>query len=299
MARYLREFLSDPRVVRAPRLVWLPILNGIVIPRRRRRVAEDYARIWTEAGSPLLVHSRAAADALGSRLGRGFAVALGMRYGRPSLASALDELAAAGCGRIVAVPLFPQWSDTTNGTLEAALRRELARRRDAPALEVAAPPCDDPAYVEALARRIEEARGATPVDLHVLSFHGLPESYVRRGDPYRDQCQRTADALARRLGLERGGWELAFQSRFGPRPWLRPYLDELLAERAGTHPRALVAMPGFAADCLETLVEVGVGLRRAFLEAGGEELVVVPALNDSAPWIEALEGHVRRVAPGP
>ena len=297
VTRYLREFLSDPKVVDVPRWLWAFVLNVIVIPRRRRRVAEAYGLIWGRDGSPLLTHTRAMAEGLAARLGV-VPVEVGMRYGNPSLTTAIDSLRARGVEEVVCVPLFPQASDTTTGTVQLALARAAARRPDAPALRVVPAFPDDPTYIEALAARVHEARGAAPVDRYVLSFHGLPERYVRNGDPYLEHCQRTARALAARLGLAEGEWEMAYQSRFGDEPWLQPYLDERLTQLAREgHRRVLVALPGFAADCLETLEEVGVGLARDFREAGGEELVVVPALNDHPAWIDALEGLVRGAAP--
>lgn len=292
VTRYLREFLSDPRVVDASPWLWVFVLNLIVIPLRRRRVAEAYQLIWGEGGSPLLTNTQAAASALGERL-PGVPVAVGMRYGSPSLASSLEALRSQGVEEVIAVPLFPQASDTTSGTVQLALARAAAAHREAPALSVVGAFPDSPAYIGALAARVQEAQGPAKIDRYVFSFHGLPERYVRLGDPYLAHCQRTARALAAHLELDEACWEMAFQSRFGDEPWLQPYLDERLRTlaREGSG-RVLVALPGFAADCLETLEEVGVGLAREFTEAGGEELVVVPALNAHPAWICALEALV-------
>ena len=299
VTRYLREFLSDPKVVDLPRWLWAFVLNVIVIPRRRRRVAEAYQLIWGEGGSPLLTNTRAAAYALAERLGD-VPVEVGMRYGSPSLTSGLARLRERGVDEVIAVPLFPQASDTTTGTVQLALAQAAARRPDAPALSIVPAFPDDEAYIAAVAARVREARGARAVDCHVLSFHGLPERYVRSGDPYLEHCQRTARALAAHLELAEGSWEMAFQSRFGDEPWLQPYLDGVLTRLATEGKRrVLVALPGFAADCLETLEEVGVGLARSFREAGGEELIVVPALNDHPAWIDALEALTRRGAQPP
>lgn len=299
VTRYLREFLSDPRVVDASRWLWVFVLNLIVIPLRRRRVAEAYRLIWGEGGSPLLTNTQAAASALAERL-PGVPVEIGMRYGSPSLSSSLAALRSQGVEEVIAVPLFPQSSDTTSGTVQVALALAAATHREAPALNVVGPFPDDEGYIGALTARIQEARGSSSIDGYVFSFHGLPERYVLLGDPYLAHCQRTARALAARLQLSEDSWEMAFQSRFGDEPWLQPYLDERLRSLAREGKgRVLVALPGFAADCLETLEEVGVGLAREFTGAGGEELVVVPALNAHPAWIDALEALVRPRIRGP
>jgi ferrochelatase len=282
-----------------PRIVWLPILHGIVLPFRSRSSAELYAKIWSAEGSPLLVHARRQRAALEARLGAGFRVVIGMRYGKPSIAAAIAELADAGCGTVVLVPLFPQESQSTTGSVRAETER--AVRASGRSLELLATGsfCDAPGYVRAVADRVRAAAPAGPAgevrpDHHVFSFHGLPESSVARGDPYRGECERTADALASELGLEPSAWTLAFQSRFGKR-WLRPFTDEVVRELAPRCPRVLVATPGFAADCLETLEEIGIRLRETFERAGGRELVVVPALNDHPQWIEFLAEAIRSV----
>ena len=293
---FLREFLSDPEVVDLPRWVWRPLLELVILRRRAPRVAEAYASIWTDRGSPLAVHTSDAGAALGTSLGDGWVVAVGMRYGDPSLADALGELVAAGCGRIVLLPLFPQWSATTSGTLEGAVARELALLPTAPELAVVPAFPDDAGYVDALAHRYREAVGDEPVDQALFSFHGLPVRYVRRGDPYADHCRRTARALADRLALPDDRWRTVYQSRFGPERWLEPFLEDTLRELGPSGGRVAVVLPGFAADCLETLEEVGERGRDAFLEAGGRELVVVPALNASPPWVAALASLARRAA---
>jgi len=294
--RYLREFLGDPRVVDVPRPLWTLILNAVVLPVRGGRSAAAYAKVWTEEGSPLLRHTRAAACALAGRLGEAFLVRVGMRYGNPGHARALEELVGAGCGTIVGVPLFPQASDTTTGSVYAAVHAWVGRRRDPPALRWVPPFYDDPGYVAALAARVREAVGNAPVDHYLFSFHGLPERYVRAGDPYLDHCTLTSWALADALGLERDRWEMVFQSRFGREPWLQPYLSEYAPARARAGDRRLcVVSPAFVADCLETIEEVGIALR-ADVEAAGGELIVVPAPNDAPEWVDALEALVRRAA---
>jgi ferrochelatase len=275
--------------------VWLPILHGIVLPLRGRSSARLYARIWTPEGSPLLVEGRAQRDALASRLGPGYRVALGMRYGAPSIASALAELVRGGCRTVVGFPLFPQESFSTTGSVRAAL--ELAARGSpaAPVMRIAGAFPEDEAYVRALAERVRAARGDAPLAHYVFSFHGLPQKSIARGDPYLAHCQATSRALARALGLAEGEWTLAFQSRFG-RGWLQPFTDQVARSLARGGGRVLVTMPGFAVDCLETLEEIGIRLRETFHAAGGRELVVVPALNDHPSWIEALADLVQKTA---
>lgn len=293
--RYLREFLGDPKVVDLFRPVWKAVLELIILPRRSPRVAKAYASIWTEHGSPLAATTHGIGAGLRERLAdEDVEVVVAMRYGNPSLPKAIDDLIARGCERIVVLPLFPQWSDTTNGTLQEYAARILAARPDGPGLTVVPAYYDDPAYIDAMARRVEASAGDEPVDRYLFSFHGLPQRYVRNGDPYMDHCQRTAWALAARLGLGEGEWELVFQSRFGPEPWLQPYLDERLTELGREGGRVVVALPGFAADCLETLEEVAGEGREDFLAAGGRELVVVPALNEDPAWLDALEQLLRR-----
>lgn len=284
--RYLREFLGDPRVVRAPRWLWWCVLEGLILPFRAPRSAELYRSIWTSAGSPLLVHSRAQAQALGLRLGPRIPVALGMRYGEPSLASALRELARAGCARVRLLALFPQESSTTTGTLVA--RAETCARELGLELEALPPFHSHPAYIAALARSVREGAPGSASLHHVFSFHGLPASYVASGDPYLAHCRATAGLLAAELELPSGRWSLAFQSRFGPQRWLEPYLEPHLAELAAREPRVVLVTPGFVADCLETLEELGVRARERFREAGGEELRLVPCLNARPDFIEAL-----------
>jgi len=281
LRRYLREFLSDARVVDWPRWLWLPILHGIVLRSRPPRSAALYRRIWTAEGSPLIAISDRQRCALADRLGDGYAVAIGMRYGEPSLASAAAALSEAGCDHIVVVPMFPQFAEATVGTILAAAANVLGDD----SWSSVSPFFDDNSYIEALAAAIESRR----TDEHlVLSFHGLPKRHVRRGDAYADQCRITADLLARRLGLSQDDWSLAFQSRFGPERWLEPATDALVCSLAQRHPKLLIACPGFTADCLETLDEIGNDLANRFAKAGGEELVLVPCLNDAEAFMDFL-----------
>jgi ferrochelatase len=291
--RYLREFLGDPDVVQVNRVLWWCLLNGVILPLRSRSSARLYATIWTERGSPLVDISRTQTQMLARELGPGFKVALAMRYGSPSLRAGLDELRAAGCKRLLLLPMFPQFSRATTGSIEKAVRGEIARAGDAFEVSVVAPWFDDTGYIEALAARVREERAARGFDHLVLSFHGLPARSVEQGDPYRDQCVATANALVARLALGADEWTLVYQSRFGREPWLEPYAVETLPALAPRFPRVLVACPGFAADCLETLEEIGVRLAETFRTAGGRELRVAPCLNQDPRWITTLVRLVR------
>lgn len=293
---YLREFLSDPRVVRAPRAVWLPLLHGIVLPFRAPRSAELYAKVWGPRGSPLLANSLAQKEALQARLGPSFQVELGMRYGEPTLRSAIEALRRANCMRAVVVPMFPQYSHTTTGSVEDALRRIASSSANALRTTVVPPYFVEHAYVRAVAELVRTHLAGRAVGHTVFSFHGIPKSYVRAGDPYRDHCEATVRAVVAELGLAREDWSLVYQSRFGPQRWLEPLAEVRVPELAGRHPRVAVVLPGFTADCLETIEEIGIRLRDRFTAAGGEQLVVVPALNDSPAWIDALAELAVRAA---
>jgi ferrochelatase len=291
--RFLEEFLSDPLVVDLPRLRWWFLRRLVILPLRAPRSARAYRSVWMPEGAPLVVHSRRFAASLGRELGSAFRVAVGMRYGSPSLAEGLRELADAGCEQVLLFPAFPQQSRTTTGTVALAAGRAAKAMARGFGLSVLAPYHVDPGYVSALAERIREARAARAVDHVVLSFHGLPVRLVEAGDPYRAQCEATAAALARALDLAPDRWTLAYQSRFGREPWLEPDVARVVPELARTHRRVLVATPGFACDCLETLEELGLRLRAAFAAAGGEELVLVPCLNDHPAWVRAAAALVR------
>jgi len=287
--RFLRQFLSDPRVVEVNRILWAFVLNVIILPWRSRASARAYAMVWDpDTGSPLLHWTRRIADSISEQLGDRFMVEIGMRYGNPGIEQAIGRIISSGCKRIVVLPLYPQFSNTTTGTTQAEVMRLAAQRRAQPAISFVPSYPEHPQYIEALADKVCAARGNREPDLYVFSFHGLPEAYVRKGDPYLEECTRTSFALADALGLERNQWEMVFQSRFGDEPWLEPALDEFVTAIATEKKRLLVVTPGFAADCLETLEEIAIHLRKDFLAAGGQELIVVPALNDHPVWIEAL-----------
>jgi len=277
---YLAEFLSDPRVVGLPRLAWLPILHGLVLPLRPARSARKYAAIWTAEGSPLAVHTARQAALLAERLGRGaWRVEFAMRYGEPAIAPALARLAA--CQRVRVLPLYPQYSDSTTASVRDAVGRGVSLIEHFH---------DHPAYIVALAARVlRHWDQCGRAERLVISFHGLPRRMVERGDPYEKQCRATARLLARALALDDTQWQVCFQSRFGPARWLRPYTAETLVALArGGAGEADVVCPGFVSDCLETLHEIGIEARAAFRAAGGRELRLVPCLNESPEWIAAL-----------
>lgn len=282
--RYLAEFLSDPRVVELPRWLWLPLLHGVILSVRPARSAKKYASIWTPEGSPLAVHTAKQAHLLAAA--SGLAVEYAMRYGDPAIAGGLARLRTAGARRIVVLPLYPQYARSTTQSVRDAIGPEVAMIEEFHA---------HPAYIAALAGSVhrhwaERGRG----ELLVMSFHGLPRRSVARGDPYEKQCGETARRLAAALGLNESQWKLAFQSRFGAAEWLQPYTQPMLVELArGGLKRVDVVCPGFVADCLETLEEIGIEARHAFLAAGGEEFHALPCLNEAPLWIEALAEIVR------
>jgi len=296
---FLAEFLSDRRVVDLNRALWWPILHGVVLRVRPKRSAALYRRVWTEEGSPLLLHSRAQADALAARLGPGFRVALGMRYGSPRLAEAADELLAAGCERMLVLPLFPQYCSATTASVLDALAAWARRRRDVPALSFVRGFADHPAWIAALVDRVRSA-GVEPGTRSplLISFHGIPQRYAEDGDPYPRECEATARALAAALGLDEGAWRVVYQSRFGREPWLRPYLDETLRGLPAEGVRSItVITPSFVSDCLETIDEVGREAKHLFEEAGGEDYVRVPCPNASGAMLDAIEAIARDALP--
>lgn len=302
--RYLAEFLADPRVVEAPRALWWLALHGVILRVRPARSARRYASIWTPEGSPLLVHTRALTDGLARRLdparARPLEVAFAMRYGEPSIARVLGALRERGLRRLLVLPLYPQYSGTTTGSAFDAIARELARWRFVPELRFVQGYHDEPAYVEALATSVRTHWLSRPRGERLLfSFHGIPQRYFDAGDPYFCACQATARAVAARLGLAAGEWQVTFQSRVGREEWLRPYTDETLVALARDGVRAVdVVCPGFAVDCLETLEEIAIENRDAFLAAGGERFSYVPALNASESHIDALAAVVARQGQG-
>ena len=296
---WLRDFLLDRRVVDLPRALWAPILYGVILPLRPRKLAPQYARIWRPDGSPLLAITReqrkALAEALAHDGGAAPLVLEAMRYGRPAIAATAEELRRAGVTRLVVLPLYPQYSDTTTASALDGLQAALQAQQWQPELRVIKDYHADERYLAALAESVHEhwaARGRG--DCLLLSFHSIPQRYADRGDPYGAQCEETARRLAATLGLAEGQWRVAYQSRVGKAAWLRPYTDELIPQLARQGARRLdVVCPGFAADCLETLDEIAIRYAEAFVAAGGEALRYVPALNARPAHIAALARLVR------
>ncbi len=291
--RYLKQFLSDPRVVEIPRLLWLPILYGLVLPLRASRSAAKYAAIWSAEGSPLRVHTEKQAQLLRGYLGeRGYdvRVAFAMRYGNPGLPEVLDRLKADGCDRLLVLPAYPQYSGTTTASIFDAVFAHYATVRNPPELRLVKHYHDHDAYIEALKRSVQShwlANGRS--GKLVMSFHGVPKRTLLLGDPYHCECHKTARLLASSLGLAEDDYLVTFQSRFGKAEWLQPYtaptLQKLAREGAG---RVDVLCPGFTSDCLETLEEIALEARQLFLAAGGKTFHYIPCLNEAPDWIGAL-----------
>ncbi|HBQ2953304.1 TPA: ferrochelatase [Klebsiella pneumoniae] len=287
--RYLRQFLSDKRVVDTSRLLWWPLLRGVILPIRSPRVAKLYQSVWMEEGSPLMVYSRRQQQALAARL-PDTPVALGMSYGSPSLASAVDDLLAQGVERIVVLPLYPQYSCSTVAAVWDELARILAKKRAIPGISFIRDYAEHPDYIHALAASVRASFAVHgEPDLLLLSYHGIPQRYANQGDDYPQRCRDTTRELVSALGLPPERVMMTFQSRFGREPWLTPYTDEtlkMLGEKGTKHVQVLC--PGFAADCLETLEEIAVQNREIFLEAGGKQYEYIPALNADAAHIEMM-----------
>ena len=288
VAKFLREFLSDPRVVDLPRYLWLPLLNLVIIPLRASRSAAAYRKIWWPEGSPLLVLTRRLADRLGRDLTGKARVEIGMRYGEPSIENGLKSLRDEGVEKLSIVPLYPQYSGTTTASIYDAVDKALLGMGWQPEIERVQDYHLSAAWVQAVAdsiRQFRESNGSA--ERLIFSLHGIPQRYVANGDPYEDQCRKSVRAIANAMGLEESEWLLTFQSRVGREPWLQPYTDITLKSLAESGVRHVqVACPGFAVDCLETLEEIAMQNAELFQESGGEKLEYIPALNDS-------ESHVR------
>jgi protoporphyrin/coproporphyrin ferrochelatase len=292
--RYLREFLSDPRVVQLPRIVWLPILYFLVLPLRPSKSARKYASIWKPEGSPLRIYHERQAQLLrgylGQKLGKQVPVVAAMRYGKPSIAAGLEELRQAGCGRLLVIPMYPQYAQSTTASTEDAIAKALKRWRPAPTLKIVKDFHDHTAYVKAVAKNVNDywMKTGRP-DRLVMSFHGIPKKVSDAGDPYATQCRESARLIATELGWNDQRTIVTFQSRFGAAEWLQPYTDATLRQlgKDGVG-RVDVVCPGFAADCLETLEEIAQLGREQFLEAGGKEFHYIPSTNDTPAWMTAL-----------
>ncbi len=292
LRRYLKQFLGDPRVIEVPRLKWWLILHLFVLPFRPKQSAAKYQRIWNPVtGSPLLHHTKQQTAAL-QKLMPNVPVRFGMQVGNPPLADVLHELIGQGVDRLIVLPMYPQYSATTTASATDVLFHALMKERRVPSLRIVTSYYDHPAYLDAMATLIREELTKLPwrPDHYLLSFHGIPIRYARAGDPYATQVKRTTARLMERLGWPRDRWTQTFQSLFGREAWLKPYTEEKLKQlaKAGKR-RVFVAMPGFTADCLETLDEIGNEARETFRHAGGELLHACPCLNDHPAWIEAMQ----------
>ncbi|MDP4529477.1 ferrochelatase [Alkalimonas delamerensis] len=294
LKRYLKEFLSDPRVVEVPRLLWWLILHGVILRFRPRRSAKAYATVFNEQGSPLLFHTQQQCDAIRQQLQqqghRNLEVAFAMRYGNPGIQTVLDELFAKGVRKLLVVPLYPQYSASTTASTFDAIAKDFTRRRWLPDFRFVSHYHDFPAFIEAAAQQIETfwQQHGKPQKL-ILSYHGIPKRYLLNGDPYHCECHKSSRLIAQRLGLDSDEYLTTFQSRFGREEWLTPYTDETLkALPAQGITHVQVFCPGFSADCLETIEEIGEENREYFLTAGGAQYDYIPALNDNPAHIDAL-----------
>ena len=302
--RFLREFLSDPRVIEIPQLLWLPILYGAILPFRSGESAAKYQKIWTSQGSPLRVHTEEQSTALkkllsiSTRASNNLILTHAMRYGEPSIPDMLDHLHAKGCQNILVLPLYPQYAGSSTASVFDAVNQWSRSIRNVPGIRLVRHFHDDPGYIRALAIRVQEhwerQRIRLPTKL-LISFHGIPRRSLDQGDPYYCECQKTARLLAQALGLTSESYQICFQSRFGRTEWLQPYTHEVLKQlgQQGAE-RVDVICPGFVADCLETLEEIGMEGRDIFLNAGGKEFHLIPCLNNHPQWITALNNIIIR-----
>ena len=296
--RYLKEFLSDRRVVELPRIAWQPILRGIVLTTRPRKSAHAYRQVWREDGSPLAAFTRLQAQGLQGAFGPGVTVDWAMRYGNPSIGDRLAAMKAAGCERILLAPLYPQYCAATTATANDKAFLALAGMRWQPAIRTLPPYHDDPRYIAALKETIEAGIAALPFEPQavIASFHGMPKRTLALGDPYHCHCQKTARLLGEAMGRE---LTVAFQSRFGPAKWLGPATDETLVRLAGEGIRRVaIFAPGFSADCLETLEELSIRGRESFVAAGGTDFAYIPCLNDGPASLAMLRGILARELAG-
>ena len=295
---YLREFLSDPRVVEIPPLVWQPILRGIILNTRPKKSAHAYRQVWMAEGSPLAVYTARQAQALAGAFGPEVIVDFAMRYGNPAIAARLDALQAQGCTRILVAPLYPQYCGATTATVVDEVFRHLGQKRWQPAVRTLPPYHDDPRYIAALKESVEASLAALDFEPQAIlaSFHGMPQRTLALGDPYHCHCRKTARLLSEALGRE---LEIAFQSRFGRAKWLEPATDKVLAALPGRGvTKVAIVAPGFAADCLETLEELAIRGRATFLAAGGSDFAYLPCLNDGDYGILMLRALLARELEG-
>ena len=303
MRRYLKQFLSDRRVVEVPRLLWWLILNGIILNIRPRKSGDAYARIWLKDGpdgSPLRKYTRLQAEHIAKLFGADsdqrddLMVSWAMRYGNPSIPSQLEKLKQAGCNRFVIIPLYPQYAASTTATVNDEVFAWALKQRWQPAIRTAPPWHDHPAYISALAQSVKDSLGDKDPEKLMVSFHGIPQRYFVQGDPYHCHCMKTARLLREELDWPTERYQVTFQSRFGREPWLQPYTDETLEEFGAQGTKSLAIMaPGFVADCLETLEELAMEGKEQFQETGGGDYHYIPCLNDSAVGLKVIETIVR------
>lgn len=299
MRRYLKEFLSDPRVIETPRIIWWLVLNLIILTVRPSKSGAAYDKIWDkeQGDSPLRLISRSQVEKLQARLGEGKVIVdFAMRYGNPSTESAIRRLKEQGCDRILLLPLYPQYSAATTATANDKAFDVLKQMRWQPAVRTAPAYYDNNAYIEALAASMKEEIGRLDFepDLVITSYHGMPKSYLLAGDPYHCQCHKTTRLLSEKLGWPAEKLMVTFQSRFGPEEWLKPYTDEVLMDLpARGIKKVAIAAPAFSVDCLETLEELAITGREQFMEGGGEQYAYLPCLNDSEPGMDVIETIVR------
>lgn len=305
MWRYLREFLSDPRVIELNKAIWYPILYGLVLTTRPQKAGANYALIWNRERneSPLLTFTRAQSEKLAAIFAGEprIVVDYAMRYGNPSIASVVAKMKAAGCDRILTFPLYPQYSATTTATANDKLFRALMTMRDAPAVRSVPPYYDEPIFIDALARSIERHLASLDFEPEVViaSYHGIPKSYADKGDPYREHCIDTTRLLNERLGWKEGRLITCFQSRFGAQEWLQPYTDKTVERLAAEGVKSIaVVNPGFSSDCIETLEEIAGEAKEIFLHGGGKNFSHIPCLNDSPEGMTVIEAMVRRELQG-
>ena len=303
MRRYLGEFLSDKRVVELPQILWQLILQGPILTFRPKKSAAAYREIWNNEldESPLRTITREQTEKLQDRFGNAVRVEFAMRYGNPSIPSLMNQMFDDGCWKILCVPLYPQYASSTTGSVVDKIGDTLKAMRWQPTIRVAPPFYDDPEYIRILAKSVQKQIDALDEkpEMLVASFHGVPKEYLLKGDPYHCQCQKTGRLLREALGWPEEQFKVAFQSRFGPKEWLKPYADELIEElgQQGVK-RVAVVSPAFISDCVETLEEIAIGLNETFQEAGGDQLIALDCLNASEEGMEVIEYIARRELKG-
>jgi ferrochelatase len=293
LKKYLAEFLSDPRVVEIPKLLWQLILHAIVLPLRPKKSAKLYQKIWRPEGSPLLINSQRLTEKLQNALPQEYKVVLGMRYGKPSIAEALNELKKHPLTSLIILPLYPQYSSTTTASTFDAVAAVLKTWRVIPEVHFISSYYDNENYISALANSV---RSQNIKDYLLFSFHGLPQRFIDKGDPYQEQCFTSARLVAEKLQLPKEKWGVVFQSRFGKAKWIQPYCDVTLKKMpAQGYKNISILCPGFAVDCLETLEEIAIQNRQLFLGADGESFNYIPALNDSNEQVEMLAAILKKI----